>query len=235
MSIWAVWLPSPGALLEHLVYVFGLLQHSHTTIFLKLHMSTVVTSWSMYKTIRFSRELCLLWGSELQHVRLFHGTNPGISNEFLEGEKARLGVMGVVSFSDRKLRVHFFVESSPPSKFRRIFYCAVNLYETAWNVRHMSTADDVVIRCLTRKTNPWRTRSIINQSLCNFSTNLKEYEVILRLLFLPCRRQHGVIFCYYSRQDARKKEHSCGFWAVLFWSVIDVMYRSRSTSSTCSQ
>jgi hypothetical protein len=56
----------------------------------------------------------------------------------------------------------------------------------------MSTTDRVVIRCLTRKTNPWRTHSIINQSLCNFSTNLKEYEVILRRLFLPCRHQHGV-------------------------------------------
>lgn len=81
LSIWAVWLPSPGTRLEHLVYVFGLLQHSHTSIFLKLHMSTVVTSWSMYKTSHFSREFCLLWGSELQHVRLFHDTNPGISGE----------------------------------------------------------------------------------------------------------------------------------------------------------
>jgi len=29
-------------------------------------------------------------------------------NEFLDGEKARLGGMGLVSFSDRKLLVHFF-------------------------------------------------------------------------------------------------------------------------------
>jgi len=104
----------------------------------------------------------------------------------------------------------FFAGSSPPSKFRRIFfYCAVNLYETAWNVRHMSTADDVVIRCLTRKTNPWRTHSTINQSLCNFSTNLKEYEIFLRLLFLPCRGQHGVSSVIIVDKK-EEKGHSCG-------------------------
>ena len=52
-----------------------------TSTFPKLHMSTVVTSWSMYKTVHFSREFCLTWGSELQNIRLFHGTNPGLSDE----------------------------------------------------------------------------------------------------------------------------------------------------------
>ena len=32
-------------------------------------------------------------------------------NEFLDGEKARLGGMGLVSFSDRKLLVHFFLSN----------------------------------------------------------------------------------------------------------------------------
>jgi hypothetical protein len=79
-----------------------------------------------------------------------------LMNEFLDGKEARLGGMGVVSFSARKLFVHFFfAESSPPSKFRRIFFLLCSKpYETAWNVLKMSTTDRVIIHCLTRKTNP---------------------------------------------------------------------------------
>jgi hypothetical protein len=168
----------------------------------------------MYKTNHFSREFCLSWGFELQHTRLFHNTYPGISGERISwrGKKLVLEVWELCpSQTENYLsNFFFFAESSPPSKFRLIFYCAVNLYETAWNVRHMSTADDVVIRCLTRKTNLWRTHSIINQSLWNFSTDLKEYEVILRLLFLPCRRQHGVSSVVIV-DKMQEKGHICGF------------------------
>jgi hypothetical protein len=176
-------------------------------------MSTVVTSWGMYKTNHFSREFCLLLGSELQHLRLFHGTNPGISDELISWrEKGQTWRYGSCILLRPKITCpfFFFFFLSPPSKFRLFFYCAVNLYETIWNERHMSTADNVVIRCLTRKTNPRRTYIIINQSLCNFSTNLKEYEVILRLLFLPCRRQHGVSSVVIV-DKTQEEGHSCGF------------------------
>jgi hypothetical protein len=129
---------------------------------------------------------------------------------FLTGNRPDLEVWELCLSQTENYLSIFFVESSLLSKFRRIFYCAVNLNETAWNVRHMLTADDVVIRCLTRKKNLWRTHSIINQSLCNFSINLVEYEVILRLLFLPCRRQHGVSSVIIA-DKMQEKGHSCGF------------------------
>jgi len=175
-------------------------------------MSTVVTSWRKYKTNHFSREFCLSWGSELQHFRLFHDRNPGISGERISWRgKGQTWRYGTCVLLRPKITCPFFLSNHQYYlNFAVFFYCAVNLNETAWNVRHMLTADDVVIRCLTWKKNLWRTHSIINQSLCNFSTNLTEYEVTLRLLFLPCRRQHGVSSVIIA-DKMQEKRHSCGF------------------------
>jgi len=67
-----------------------------------------------------------------------------LMNEFLDGEKARLGGMGVLS-SARKLLVHFFLPNYHHHlNFAVFLYCALNLYETAWNVLNMSTTDRVL-------------------------------------------------------------------------------------------
>jgi hypothetical protein len=125
---------------------------------------------------------------------------------FLTGKRPDLEVWEFCpSQTENEMSMFFFAESSPLSKFRCIFYCAVNLYETAWNVRHMSTTDNVVIRCLTRKTNPWRTHSIINQSLCNFSTNLKRVWSHPTTFVSATSAPTWRTLCYYSRQDARKR------------------------------